>query len=174
MPGRPLSAATIILRRRIDAGMTVDSKPLGVREQRLWPHAIAHSPAGHRIRLAPAVEQDHPLAQGWVLEKADMLCAVIDDLAIDLITHDGNLRMALKPGDEPVEFGARHHAAGRISRAVDDQQPGLRRYFFQHLVGAERKSLALIERHRYRRCAGKPDDALIDRKTGIRIENFGP
>src|SRR3954463_2950815 len=103
-----------------------------------------------------------------------MLGAVIDDLAINLITHDGNLWMALKPGDEPVEFGARHHAAGRISRAVDDQQPGLRRYFFQHLVGAERKSLALIERHRYRRCAGKPDDALIDWKTGIRIENFGP
>ena len=49
-----------------------------------------------------------------------MLSAVIEDFAIDLVAQDRDLRMALEPGDEPVEFGARHDAAGRIGRAVDD------------------------------------------------------
>src|SRR5689334_19728599 len=66
-----------ILRRRVDAGVAVDRKPLGIGEQRLRPHAVAHAPPGHRIGLAPAVEQDQPLAQGWVLQQADMLGAVI-------------------------------------------------------------------------------------------------
>src|SRR5207248_10653129 len=46
------------LRRGIDAGMTVDREPLGMREERFRPDAVTHAPAGHRIRLAPAVEQD--------------------------------------------------------------------------------------------------------------------
>ena len=49
-----------------------------------------------------------------------MFGAVIKDLAIDLVAHHRDLRMALEPGDQPVELGPRHHAAGRIGRAVDD------------------------------------------------------
>ena len=69
-----------------------------------------------------------------------MLGAVIKDLAVDLVAHHRDLRVALEPGDEPVEFGARHDAAGRVGRAVDDDQPGARRDLVQHLVGAEREA----------------------------------
>src|SRR5690242_14973892 len=42
----------------VDAGMTVDREPLGVPKQRLGPYRITQPPAGHRVGLAPAVEQD--------------------------------------------------------------------------------------------------------------------
>src|SRR5438477_1553440 len=162
------------LRRRIDAGMAIDRQPLGMREQRLRPHAVAHTPAGHRIGLAPAVEQDDLLADRGIGEQADMLGAVIEDLAIDLVAHDRDMRVLFETGDEAVEFGARHDAARRIGRAVDDQEPRLRRDLFQHLLGAERKALALVKRHRHRRRAGKLDDAFVDRETGVRVEDLHP
>ena len=79
-----------------------------------------------------------------------MLGPVIEDLAVDLVAHHRDVRVAFEPGDEPVELGARHDAAGRIGRAVDDQQPGPRRDLLQHLLGTEREPGALIERHRHR------------------------
>src|SRR6516164_500064 len=90
------------LGRSVDAGVAVDRQPLRSTEQRLRPDPIAQPPAGHRIGLAPPVEQDHAVADRRVAEQARMLGAVIEDLAVDLVAEDGDLRVALEPGDEPV------------------------------------------------------------------------
>ena len=84
-----------------------------------------------------------------------MLGAVIENFAVDFVAHHRDVRMAFEPGDEAVEFGARHDAARRVGRAVDDQEAGPRRDLFQHLLGAERKPGALVERHRDRGRPGK-------------------
>ena len=103
-----------------------------------------------------------------------MLGAVVEDLAVDLVAHHRDLGVVFEPGDETVEFDPRHDAAGRVGRAVDDDQPGARRYLVQDLGGAEREAGAFVERDRYRRRAGKTDHALVDREAGVRIKDFGP
>ncbi len=102
-----------------------------------------------------------------------MLGAVVENLAVDLVAHHRHLRVPLEPGDEPIEFGARHDAAGRVGRAVDDQEAGPRRDLGQHLLGAEREPGALVERHRHRRRAREADHALVDREARIGIEDLG-
>src|SRR5438132_589940 len=83
---------------------------------------------------APGVEQDDALLQLGIAEETDVLGAVIEDLAIDLVAHHRDVRVFFEPGDEAVEFLARHDAARRIGRAVDDEEPGLRRDLLQHLL----------------------------------------
>src|SRR6266446_9319044 len=158
----------------VDAGMAIDREPLGRAEQCLGPHPIAQPPAGHRIGLAPPVEQDHTVADGWVAEQAAMFGAVIEDLAIDLVAEDGDLGMPREPGDQPVELFPRHDAARRIGRTVDDQQASARRNLVEHLLGAERKAGAFVERNRHRRGSGEADHALVDRKARVRVEDLDP
>src|SRR5215471_10965578 len=102
MPGSPFSAATIISRRSakaatmrwtglrggVDTRVAVDRKALGMREQDLGPHRVAEPPAGHRIGLAPAVQQDQPVAQRWIAQQADMLGGVIENFAVNLVAKD--------------------------------------------------------------------------------------
>src|SRR6516162_7676380 len=159
---------------RVDAGMAVDREPLGRAEQRLWPDPIAEPPAGHRIGLAPPVEQNHPVADRGVAEQADMLGAIIEDLAVDLVAEHGDLGMALEPGDQPVELAARHDSTGRVGRAVDDQEPRPRGDFVEYFLGAERKAGAFVQRDRHRGGAGETDYALVDREARVRIEDLDP
>ena len=77
---------------------------------------LAHAPPGHGIGLAPAVEQDQPVADRFVAEQADMLAAVVEHPAVDLIAHHEDLRVILQALDQPVELLARHRAAGRVGR----------------------------------------------------------
>src|SRR6185437_3511996 len=41
------------------------------------------------------------------------------------------------------------------------------------VLGVEGEALGFVERHRYRRRAGKPDDALIDWEAGIGVDDLG-
>src|SRR5262249_57779080 len=85
--------------RSVYAGVAVDREPLGRAEQRLWPYPIAQPPAGHRIGLAPPVQQDHAVADRGVAEQAGMLSAVIEDLAVNLVAEHGDLRVTFESGD---------------------------------------------------------------------------
>ncbi len=161
------------LRGGVDAGMAIDGEPLGMREQRFGPDAITQPPAGHRIGLAPAVEQDDAVAQAWIGEQAHMPGAVIENLAIDLVAQDRHLRMALEPGRQLVELALRHHPAGRVGRAVEDHQPRPRRDLGQHLLGAEGEALVFVQIDRHRGSAREADDAFVNREAGIGIEDLG-
>jgi hypothetical protein len=44
----------------------------------------------------------------------------------------------------------------------------------QHLVGAEREAVLLVQRNRHCLGAGEPDDRFVDRKAGVGIEDLGP
>src|SRR5207247_10383721 len=46
----------------VDAGMAVDRESLGRAEQCPGPYPVAQAPSGHRISLAPPVEQYHAVA----------------------------------------------------------------------------------------------------------------
>ena len=143
-------------------------------KQRLRPYRITQPPPGHRIGLAPAVEQDQPVAQRRVAKKADVLGAVVKDLPVDFVAEYGDLRMPFEPGDQPVELVARHNAARRVGRAVDDDEPGARRDLVEDLVGAEREARRLVQRDRHRRRSRKPDHALVNREPGVGVEDLDP
>src|SRR5260221_11913705 len=112
--------------------MAVDGETRGVGDEALGPDAVAEAPARHRIGLAPAVEQDETVADRGIGQQADMLGAVIDHAAIDLVAHDGDVGETLEPGDEAVDLGARHDAAGRVGRAGEDDEAGPRGALRQH------------------------------------------
>src|SRR6201998_1257636 len=152
--------------------MAVDREPFGVAKQRFWPYAIPEPPSGHCIGLAPSVQQDQAVTDRRIPQKARMRGAVIKDFAIDFVAENCNLRVSFEGGDEPVEFVARHDAAGWVSGTVDNDQPRARSDLVQHFVGAEREVCGLRQRDRDRGGARKPNYTFIDREAWVRIEDL--
>ena len=108
------------LRGGVDAGVAVDAEADGVADDRRRPDAVAEAPAGHRVGLAPAVEQDEAVADLGVVEHGDVLAAVVGHAVVDLVAEDGDVRVLLEAGDELVDLGLRHGAAGGVGGRVDD------------------------------------------------------
>ena len=81
--------------------------------------------------------------------------------------------MPLEAGDQGVQLLPGHHAAGRVGRAVDDDQPGAIRDLGEHLLGREREAALLVERDRHRLGAAELDHRAIDRKARVRIHDLG-
>ena len=78
-----------------------------------------------------------------VLQQAGMLAPAIEHLAVDLVAEDGDLRMLLEPLHQLLDLVLGAGAARRVGRAVDDDQPGLRRDPRQHGLGAEAEAVLL-------------------------------
>ena len=135
---------------------------------------VADAPAGHGIGLAPAVEHDHPVADRRIVEQRDMLAALVEQAAVDLVAHDGDVGMGLQPLGQAVEGFSGDDASRRVGRAVEHEEPGARRDLGQHLVGIEGESGLLVERDRNRRRAGEPDRGLVDGEARIGVEDLGP
>ena len=65
-----------------------------------------------------------------------------------VVAHQRDLRMLLQAFDQLLDLQARHHAAGRIGRAVDDDQPRVRRDLAQDIVGVEGEAVFFQKRDR--------------------------
>src|SRR5262245_5931421 len=74
-----------VLRRGIDAGVAVDAQAHDVVDEGRRPNRKAEAPTGHGVGLGPAVEQDQPIADLGVAQKALVLAPAVEHLAIDLI-----------------------------------------------------------------------------------------
>ena len=148
-------------------------KPLGRIDPGFGPDAVAEAPAGHGVGLGPAVEQDGAVAQMLVGEQAGMGFAVEQQPGINLVAQDGDMGEALQPGGERIDLGLGRHAAGRVGRAVEDDQTGPAGNLFQHLAGAEGEIPLLFQRDRHRRGAGEADHRFVDREAGVGIEDLG-
>src|SRR5436190_841938 len=83
----------------VDVGVAVDREPLGIPEQRLRPYRVTQPPTCHRIGLAPPVEEDQSVAQRRIAKKTDVLGAVVEDLAVDLVAEHGDVRVPFKPAN---------------------------------------------------------------------------
>src|SRR5262249_28218718 len=111
-----------ILRRSVDAGMAVDRELGCGADQILGPDAVSQAPNGHRIGLAPAVEEDEAVAYLRIAQEAHMLGPVIDHAAVDFIAHHRDVGEALEPFDEALDLAARHDAARWIGRTIEDDE----------------------------------------------------
>ena len=99
--------------------------------------------------------------------------AVEQQPGIDLVAQDRDMGETLQTGGERVDLGLRRHAAGRVGRAVQDDEPCPLRDPVEHAVGAEGEVPFLGQFDRHRRRARKADDRFVDRKAGIGIEDLG-
>ena len=98
--------------------------------------------------------------------------AVVDEPRVDLVGEHPDLRMPREDLGDRVEIARAQHAAGRIVRRVENQQPRLRRDLRFELGRIEREvaRLAQVDRHRHR--AVGDDLRFVDRKSGDRIDHF--
>ena len=154
-----------ILRRRIDAGIKVHRELARIVVKLARPHRIAEPPAGHGVGFRPAVEQDQPVADRRIGQQAHVRLAVIDHVIVDLVRHHGDVGISLQSGDELVDFRLRRHAAGRIGRRIEDEEPRLRRDQLKRFLGGEGEIVLLADRHRNRPRAGVFDHRAIDRES---------
>ena len=97
-----------------------------VADERRRHDRVAHPPAGHRERLGEAVEDDRPLGHPGQRGDRDVLGAVVQDPAVDLVGEDPQVVLDGERGD-PLEVAAGQHAAGRVGRRVDDEDARPRR-----------------------------------------------
>ena len=160
-----------MLGRCVDAGVQVHRKLSRMVVKLAGPDRITQPPAGHCIGLRPAVEEDQPVADRGIRQKADVTLAVIDHVVVDFVRHHRDVGKILQPGNEPVDLALRGHPAGGVGGGIHDQQTRLRRDQRQGLVGRESKAVLLADRHRDRPRAGILDHGAIDGKARIRVED---
>ncbi len=134
-------------------------------------HAVTHAPSGHGIGLGEAVEQDGPLLEAGHAHDGEMFVAVVDEAAVDFVRKNQDVAVADGVGNrEDVFLG--EHAAGRVLRRVQDDQPGAvgdqRGEFFD----VEAKIALLAQRNRNRAPADILDHRLVDGEAGIGIDDF--
>ena len=131
---------------------------------------VAAAPAGHRVGLRQAVEQDGPVEHpGHARDRGDL--AVVGDPPVDLIAeHPGGARED-HLGGRP-EVVSRDHPAGRIVRRVQDHELGARAEPVAQIVQREAEVELLAQRQRHRHAAGPPDRGLVDRESRVRIDDL--
>ena len=96
-----------VLGGRVDARVDVDGEPRRDLGELAGPDAPAEAPAGHRVRLRQAVEDDQPVAQRLGGEQARVAGRAEHQAAVDLVGEDEHVRVAREPRDQPVELAAR-------------------------------------------------------------------
>jgi len=99
--------------------------------------------------------------------------AVEQQPGIDFVAQDRDMGELRQTGGERVDLGLRRHAAGRVGRAVQDDEAGPLRDAVEHLAGAEGEVARLGQLDRHRRRARETDDRFVDRKAGIGVEDLG-
>jgi hypothetical protein len=80
--------------------------------------------------------------------------------------------MGLEAGDQAVDLRLRRHAAGRVGRAVQDDQARCRGDARQHGLGGETESLRLGQRDGHRLGAAVVDQRAVDGKARIGVEDL--
>src|SRR5262249_7845466 len=105
------------------------------------PGDPAHLPAGEAERLARRADRDGALAHAVEGGERDML-AVVDEVLVHLVGDHEQVVSYREVGDG-LGFRPGQHHAGRVVRAVEQQQPGLAGYRRGELVqvGAEARSV---------------------------------
>src|SRR5699024_10882880 len=87
----------------VRAGDAVDHQLRHRVDRRLREEAVAESPAGHRVSLREAVEQDRPLYHAWERRQRDML-ALVDQLTVYLVGQHGQVMLNRQVRDPPQFF----------------------------------------------------------------------
>ncbi len=100
-----------------------------------------------------------------------MVFPFVQQLAVDLVRqHDEVVRR--RDFRDRLEIGLRQHAAGRVCRAVDDEELRLRRHQAAQLLDIEGEVVLLAQRNRHGFRAGELDHRAIDGETGIGIDRL--
>ncbi len=130
------------------AGHAVDDQ-LAVRVDEAGRHdRIAHAPAGHRVGLGEAVEDDRAL--GHVRQAADrVVLALVDQPAVNLVGHDHDVVLARDVSDG-FQVGLGENAAGGVVGRVEDDQLCARRDQRAQLVRVKSEILVFAEAQRRR------------------------
>ena len=95
------------------AGDAVDHQLVDLAGKVDRHRAVAEPPAGHRVGLREAVEDDRALRHAGHGRDRDVL-ALVDDLAVDLVGEDDQVVLDRELGD-PLDVGAGQDAAGRVA-----------------------------------------------------------
>src|SRR5262245_4591253 len=161
-----------VLRRGIDAGVAVDAQAHHVVDERRRPNRKAEAPTGHGVGLGPAVEQDQPIADFGVAQKALVLAPAVEHRAINLVREHGNVPVLFEPDGQALHLCGRHRAAAGIVRAVENNQAGLGCDLRQHLLGGKGKLVLFTEADRHRLGAGVLDHRAIDGKSRVWIHDL--
>ena len=87
--------------------------------------AIADAPARHRVRLRHAVDGHRAAIELRVrLREARERLGRPVDVLVHLIRGDHDVRVLVEHSAERLQFGSRVGGAGRVARAVQDEQLG--------------------------------------------------
>ena len=83
---------------------------------------VAQPPAGHRVRLGEAVEDDRALGHAGQCRDRVVL-ALVDAATVDLVGEDGDVRVLAHDVRDRGDVLLAQHAARRVVRRVEDDQP---------------------------------------------------
>ena len=135
--------------------------------------APADAPAGHRERLADAVDDDEAIAQlGRDLRERRVLEARVDQVAVDLVDDHPDVVLR-EDARERAQLIRGVRAAGRVGRRAEDERLGPRRDRSFERLRREQEALLLRGRHVHGRGAhhahllrvahpvGRRDDDLV-------------
>src|ERR1019366_4690372 len=159
------------LREAGSAGNRVRVQARDVRGQ-IGPHyAVAHAPSGHGVGFGETVEQEGPLLEAGYAHDGEMLVAVVDEAAVDFVRKNHDVAVADGVGNgENVFLGK--HAAGRVLRRVQDDQPGAVVDQRGEFLDIKTKIALLAQRNGSRASADILDHRLVDGEAGIGIDNL--
>ena len=115
----------------------------------------AEAPAGHRVGLREAAEEDRALLHARDRREADVLDAV-DEAVVDLVRDDEEV-VALDDVGDRLEAGAVHDGAGGVRRIAEEHRlrlVGDRRF---EVAGVELEAVRCGRRHLHELAAGEDD-----------------
>src|SRR5437879_6105371 len=158
------------LHERRRARGRVHHQPRDVLDERRREDAVAEPPAGHRVGLGEAVEDDRALGHARAVVDRDEL-AVVEELPVDLVRQHGDVPRR-RQGRDAIDLRAVQHPARRVRRRVDDDQLRARRDGPLEQLEVEAELARLAQRDRHRRRAHEVDDRLVDREARIRIDDL--
>ena len=140
--------------------------------ERLRHDAVTEPPARHRVRLREAVEEDRPLAHPGEPGDRDEL-ALVKELAVDLVREHGDPARGGERGNA-LELAPVEHASGRILGGVDDDEARALRHAPLEQVEVEAEAARLEQRDGDGHAADEVDDRLVDRESGVRVDDLVP
>src|SRR6266511_2034814 len=138
--------------------------------ERAGEHAEAEPPAGHRVHLAEAVEQDRSLIHRVLGEQRAVL-ALVERLAVDLVAEDPEIPLA-RDARDLADRRAREDRARRVVRAVHDDRLRPRRDERAQLVEVWVESVPFAERKGHTARPGELDHRGVDGEARIGIDGL--
>jgi len=136
-----------------------------VLDQRLWVISPAEPPAGHRIGLGEAVDDDGAL--GHPRERSDRRRRLtVSNPPIDLVGHHPKI-VPLGEDGQPLQIRHGYRGAGWIGRGIEDDEPGLARDRGLDLVEIEGAPAGQVGADRHRHAAAEAHHRGVDRKARV-------